>query len=255
MVGDVVDDRVVDKVRGELQEECARAERGGIVAKGLDGDAAGFREGEQRLRGLFGEERQVNPLPGEGPPVGAAEKEQCLGKVDRTCVNRVEAFDEIGGGTFGVAAGDLEQRLGDGERRAQLMRGVGREPLLLGVVCLEPREHRVESIRELAELVLAALEVDPMGQRSIRGGARGVRDASQRGEHPAGENPPSHEPEHQQETQDAAAARGANARTKSDCVGTEGPGPMSDRRARSAGGRPIRPPAGGCPRASGSRRS
>ena len=42
------------------------------------------------------------------------------------------------------------------------MGGVGRESLLFGVVRLEPREHGVEGVGELAELVQAALEVDPV---------------------------------------------------------------------------------------------
>jgi hypothetical protein len=34
--------------------------------------------------------------------------------------------------------------------------GVGRESLLFGYVCLEPREHGVEGVGELAELIFAA---------------------------------------------------------------------------------------------------
>ena len=48
-----------------------------------------------------------------------------------------------------------------------------------------------KAVGELAELVLTALQLDPVGERSVRGHAGGVGDASQRGEHAAGEEPPS----------------------------------------------------------------
>ena len=100
-----------------------------------------------------------------------------------------------------ILAGHVEQRLRDRQRGAQLVGGVGRESLLFGDVRFELREHGVEGVGELAELVAAALEPDPVGERPGRGQARGVRDAGQRGEHPAGQKPPSHEAEHQQEQQ------------------------------------------------------
>ena len=89
-----------------------------------------------------------------------------------------------------IVAGDVEQRLRDRQRGAQLVGGVGREPLLFGDVRFEPREHGVEGVGELAELVAAARQPDPVGERSGRGDARGVRDAGQGGEHPPGEKPP-----------------------------------------------------------------
>ena len=92
---------------------------------------------------------------------------------------------------FGIVAGDVEQCLRDRQRGAQLVGGVGCESLLFGDVCFEPREHGVEGVGELAELVVAALQLDPVGERSGRGHACGVGDAGQGGEHAAGEKPPS----------------------------------------------------------------
>ena len=93
--------------------------------------------------------------------------EQRLGEVDRPGVDGVEAVDELAGVAARVVAGDVEQRLRDRQRGAQLVRGVGGEPLLLGDVGLEPREHGVEGVGELAELVAAALQPDAVG-RAIR---------------------------------------------------------------------------------------
>ena len=164
-------------------------------------DAALLGEGEERLGGLLGDEGQVDGLAGEGPLVGAAEQEQGLGEVDRPGVDGVEAVDELAAVAGRVVAGDVEQRLRDRQRGAQLVGGVGGEPLLLGDVRLEPGEHGVEGVGELAELVLAALQPDPVGERSVRGQAGGVGDAGQRGEHAAGEEPPADQAEHQQERQ------------------------------------------------------
>ena len=138
-------------------------------------------------------------LRGEGALVGAAEEEQRLGEIDRSGVDVVEAVDELAVGAVGIVPGDLEKRLRDRQRGAQLVGGVGRESPLLGDVRFEPREHRVEAVGELAELVLTSFQPDPVGERSVRGHACGVGDAREGGEHAAGEQPSPHETEHQQE--------------------------------------------------------
>ena len=117
----------------------------------------------------------------------------------------MEAVDEFAVVAVRIVAGHVEKCLRDRQRGAQFVGGVGCESLLFGDVCFEPREHGVEGVGELAELVVAARQPDPVGERSGRGRAGGVGDAGQRGEHPAGENPPAHETEHQQERQHAAA--------------------------------------------------
>ena len=57
---------------------------------------------------------------------------------------------------FGIVAGHVEKRLGDGERSAQFVGGIGGESLLFGDVRFEPGEHGVEGVGEVAELVSAA---------------------------------------------------------------------------------------------------
>ncbi len=139
------------------------------VAGGLDGDAALLCEGEERFGGFFRDEGQVDVLSGEGPLVGAAEQEQRFGEVDRSGVDGVEAVDELAVVAVRIVAGDVEKRLRDRQRGAQLVGGVGGESLLFGDVRFEPREHGVEGVGELAELVAAALQLDPVGERSGRG--------------------------------------------------------------------------------------
>jgi hypothetical protein len=123
----------------------------------------------------------------------------------------VEAVDEFARVAVDIVAGHVEKCPRDRQRGAQLVGGVGCEPLLFGDVCFEPREHGVEAVGELAELIAAARQLDSVGERSVRGHACGVRDASQRGEHPAGEKPPSHETEHQQERQHDGRGRSESA--------------------------------------------
>ena len=73
-----------------------------------------------------------------------------------------------------IVAGDVEKCLRDRQRGAQFVGGVGGEPLLFGDVCFEPCEHGVEGVGEFAELVVAAFQLDPVGERSVRGHACGV---------------------------------------------------------------------------------
>ena len=117
--------------------------------------------------GFFRDEGQVDVFSGEGPLVGAAEQEQCFGEVDRSGVDGVEAVDELAGVAVRIVAGHVEQRLRDRQRGAQFVGGVGGEPLLFGDVCFEPREHGVEGVGELAELVSAARQLGS-GGRAIR---------------------------------------------------------------------------------------
>ena len=129
---------------------------------------------------------------GEGPLVGAAEQEQCFGEVDRSGVDGVEAVDELAGVAVRIVAGDVEKCLRDRQRGAQFVGGVGCESLLFGDVCFEPREHGVEGVGELAELVLRPSswirwESDPFAAMRVASVMR-VRGASMR---PARSHPPS----------------------------------------------------------------
>ena len=128
---------------------------------------------------------------GEGSLVAAAEQEQCFSEVDRPGVDGVEAVDEFVGVAVGIAAGHVEKRLRDRQRGAQLVGGIGCESLLFGDVCLESREHGVEGVGELAELVVGPgnwirWESDPFAAMRVASVMR-VRGASMR---PARIQPP-----------------------------------------------------------------
>ena len=100
------------------------------------------------------------------------------------------------------------------------MRSVGREPPLLGDVRLEPVEHAVEGVGQLAELVVGSFQLDPVVQGSGRRHPGGGRDAGQGREHAAGEDPATQQAEHQQERQHPQCGREEDARPE--VVGVEG---------------------------------
>jgi hypothetical protein len=139
---------------------------------------------------------------------GAAEQQQCFSEVDGSGVDEVEAVDELAGPAVRIIASDLEKSLRDRQRRAQFVGGVGGESLLFGDLRFDLREHGVEGIGEFAELVLAAFQLDPVGERPVRRQASGIGDASQGREHAAGEDPSSQQAEHQQECQHGGCLRG-----------------------------------------------
>ena len=164
MFRQVVDDRVVHEVRRHLQQQCMGADGGARVAGGFDGEAVCFCEREKRFSGLFRDQRQVDLHSGEGPLVGAAEQEQCLGEVDRSRVDQVEAVDELAGIAIRIVAGHVEQCPGDRQWGAQFVGGVGCESALFADMSFDPFEHRVEGVGELAELISAARQPDAVGE-------------------------------------------------------------------------------------------
>ena len=66
---------------------------------------------------------------------------------------------------------DVHRGAHDGQRRAQLMAGVGDELPLAGERAVEPFEHRVEGVGEFAQLVARALQGDALGQVLLAGRA------------------------------------------------------------------------------------
>ena len=112
-----------------------------------------LREREERLGGFLRDEGQVDVVADDGPPVGAAEQEQCFGEVDRPRVDGLKPIEELVGVAARIAARHLEQGPRDRERRAQFVRSVGGEPLLAGDVRLQPREEVVDGIGEILQLV------------------------------------------------------------------------------------------------------
>ena len=102
------------------------------------------------------------------------------------------------------------------------MGGVGCESLLLRDLCFEPREHGVEGVGELAELVLAAFQQDPVESDPLAAWRVAlVMRVSGASMLPARSHPPSRP--NTSRTASAASAFGAKARTRSSRLGPNEP--------------------------------
>ena len=79
---------------------------------------------------------------------------------------------------------------------------------------------------KLAELVVAALQVDPVRQRSLPGQSGGVGDAPQRSEHAARQDPAAHQTDDEQEDEGPHRLREGRRRSEVGAgLGTNSPGP------------------------------
>ena len=89
----------------------------------------------------------------------------------------------------GLSEHDVDRRAHDRERGAQLVGGVGDEPLLALERGLEPAEHLVERLGQFAELVAGAAQRDPRREVVFRRGAGGRGDPVHRAQRPPGGDP------------------------------------------------------------------
>ena len=108
----------------------------------------------------------------------------------------------------GVGQGDVDLRPQHGERRAQLVAGIGDEPALRVERGLQPVEHRVEPGGQLRDLPAGIAELQPrverLGGEPTGGGGHGV----ERPEH-APDEPPRHDRggDHDQRKRDQPGAQ------------------------------------------------
>ena len=77
----------------------------------------------------------------------------------------------------------------DGQRRAELVRGVGDELPLGGERAVQPVQHVIEGVGQFLELVPRAGQRQPLPQVLVRGAAGGLGDRPDRPQHPAGDEP------------------------------------------------------------------
>ena len=117
-------------------------------------------EREKCLSGFLCRQREVDVFAVEGSLVGPAEQEQRLCEANGSGVDDSEAVDKLVGVSVRILTSHIEKCLRDRQWRAQFVRSVGREPLLLGNMCFEPGQHRVERVRQLTELIPWARELN-----------------------------------------------------------------------------------------------
>ena len=125
-----------------------------------------------------------------------------------------------------VADDHLEHRPRRGQRRAQLVRGVGDEPPLRVERRLESLEQAVDRVRELRVARPAVRPSPAAGRGSPRRSAGWSRSSSAAGEHPPGDQPTERRRDHRHDRQrDARFDRraGAGPRSAAGCRRTRSP--------------------------------
>ena len=160
--------RVLHRVLDEVQR---RATEGGRVADDArrpdrvqaDGDVSALGQPGADLQHLHAERLEVDRGPGRAAPRGRARQQQQVLRQANQPLHLLEARAEDPAVLLGrplCPQGDLDATPEGGERRPELVGGVGGEPPHLGEGALEPRQHLVQRLREAVELVARPPEED-----------------------------------------------------------------------------------------------
>ena len=209
-----MDERVAEQVGQHLAQLMRVAEHdGGAVAADLDRAVGGGRVGVGD--GVAREMGQVDVgVRGVGHLVEPRERQQVL---DQHAHARGLVLDpphrllDVLVGARGAHPVQLGVAADRGERRAQLVRGVGDElaqavlaRLALGEGALEPVEHLVERNADAADLGALVGRLDAVGEVAARDPPGGVADAVER-EQAVAHDDPRHRGEHEQDADDHQA--------------------------------------------------
>ena len=190
---DIVPHRIAQQIRHRLAQQHR-------VPLHDDGAVGGTGQGHlprAGLRGELGQRRthhlgQVHLLAVEIPRLGLRQVEQGVDGLHIGPVGLAQPLrqgPQLLGGGVGVGQGDVNHRLGRGQRGAQLVGGVGREAAVGAQRGLQGVEHVVVGVSQVADLVARALQRQALAEVA-RGGPLGrLVHRRQRGEHPAGDHP------------------------------------------------------------------
>jgi hypothetical protein len=163
-------DGIVHEVQHGAAEGAAFAEDGDrLDVLRADGHPRALGAAGAHLERFEHDGLEIEPVPGKADGRrGAREEQEILGHPD-------EEVDLLEGGVEDppvflrrapCAKGHLHLTLEGGEGRAQLMRRVGREAARLGEGRLETRQHRVEGVHEVIDLILGPAPGQPPPQSS-----------------------------------------------------------------------------------------
>jgi hypothetical protein len=123
-------------------------------------------------------------------PASMVARESSLDHLDAASVGVVQPGEQLPHVLRGgIGQRHVEHRPLDRIGRAQLVGGVGGEPALFVERSLQPVEHRIEGVGELAELIVPAAELHPLVERPGRHATGDGVDLLQWPQHPAGQEP------------------------------------------------------------------
>jgi hypothetical protein len=190
--GLVVLDRVVDQVPHHPLDELLVAGGLGRGELGLHGQPEPGDAGRGQLQSVLGHGAEVEQLAGDRTLIADRQRQQRLdhglGLVDGPADAHGHVLQLLGIPAR-LGQRDVDGGAHDGQRGAQLVRGVRDEAALGGERAVEAFQHVVERVGELLELVLGAGEGQPLPQVLVRGAAGGLGDGPHRPQHPAGDEP------------------------------------------------------------------
>ena len=186
-----VADRVLDEVRGQLREQGrVAADRRGLeprVDRHVAGSASAIAARAIVARST-GSNAAVTAL------ASARRSSASVSPIARALVSCRRSSSSLS--WAGSARATSSSVAVDRQRRAQLVRRVGREALLARERVVEPVEHVVEVVGELLELVAAAAQADAVVEPAGGGEPRGRVDVVERAQDPAREQPAADEADH-----------------------------------------------------------
>jgi len=188
----VVPDRVVDQVPDHALDELLITGRLGRRELCLHLEPQPGDAGRGEVERVLGHRRKVQQLVAGHTLIADREDQErldhVLGPVDGTtdaCRHVLQLLR--GPGRLGQR--DVDGGPHDGQRGAELVRGVRDEPALRGEREVQPFQHLIEGIRQFLELVPGAGQGQPFPQVLVRGPAGGLGDRPHRPQHPAGDEP------------------------------------------------------------------
>ena len=190
--GHVVMDAVVEQVGDQPFEQAGVAGGPGRLEVVADLDLRLLGPRPQVGDAVAGERGDVDGLLVTGGRLAARQQQQAgdqpLAAVDGVTHGLAHLAQLLGAG---VGVGERHVDLGahDGQGRAQLVRGVGDEVALAGEGAVQPAEHAVEGVGELAELVGGPRQVDPLAEVLARDAPCRGGDLAQGRERASGEQP------------------------------------------------------------------
>ena len=191
-VRDIVAHGIVDEVGHEPLGEPRIADSQRRIERRGDGQPALLGFGPPGQHHLASQGGEIDGLAAVKPALAAGQCEQRLDQPFLLFAGREQPRAQVPQPAcrwLRVGKGDLDQRPLPGQRRAQLMRGVGDE-LPLGVErSLQPTQQPVERVAEFPELIARTGQREP-GMQVARGDGPGRgRDRAKLAQHPARDQP------------------------------------------------------------------
>ena len=169
-------------------EHHAIAGHRGLVERGDRRDAVG----RASLECVFGDGGEIQRVGEVACLIVASEHEQYLDEP----LGVVYGLADLGGHRHQLVArrrrfgeDDVDRGAHQSQRRAQLMARVGDELPLAGEGAVEPLEHGVEGVGELAQLVARSLQSDALGQVLLACRARSRGESVHRPQDASGDDP------------------------------------------------------------------